>query len=62
MGLLFCVIAIAAMGYLILQTHIEVKAMQKSTHQVQYLRTDDYERMTEELKESLTKDVFDNVQ
>jgi hypothetical protein len=42
---------------------VEVKAMGKSTHQVQYMNipTQDFQKMTEELKEKLNKPYFDNV-
>lgn len=41
---------------------IELKAMQKSTHQVTYVNGGaDYEKLTEELKDKLTKPDFDNV-
>lgn len=39
---------------------IEVKAMQKSTHSIQYVEPK-FEKMTEEVKDILTKDLFENV-
>ena len=41
----------------------EVKAMQKSTHSIQYVSPDStFQRMTDEVKDSLTKDIFENIQ
>ena len=41
---------------------VELRAMQKSTHSVQLIPADQsFQRMTEEVKESLGKDLFDNV-
>lgn len=41
---------------------VELKAMQRSTHQVQYvnLPNQEFEKMTTELKQTLTKDIFEN--
>ena len=41
---------------------IELRAMQKSTHSIQYVPVDSgFQKMSDDLKESLTKDLFDNV-
>jgi len=41
---------------------IEVRAMQKSTHSIQYVPVEPkFETMTDSVKEALTKDLFDNV-
>lgn len=41
----------------------EVKAMQKSTHSIQYVPADqNFQDITKQVKESLEKDLFDNVQ
>lgn len=41
---------------------VELKAMQKSTHSVQFVPADSgFQKMTDELKENLTKDIFDNI-
>lgn len=41
---------------------VELRAMQKSTHSVQLIPADQsFQKMTEEIKESLHKDLFDNV-
>ena len=41
---------------------VELRAMQKSTHSVQLIPADQtFQRMTDEVKESLCKDLFDNV-
>lgn len=43
----------------------EVKAMQKSTHSIQYMPLDtkqqNFEKVTDELKEKLTEDPFGNL-
>lgn len=40
----------------------EVKAMQKSTHSIQFVPAEDkFQTMTDQVKESLNKDLFDNV-
>lgn len=42
---------------------IEVKAMQKSTHSVQFMPADQvFQRVSDEVKESLSKDLFENLQ
>jgi hypothetical protein len=41
---------------------VELRAMQKSTHSVQFVPADQsFQRMTDEVKEALGKDLFDNV-
>jgi hypothetical protein len=41
---------------------IELRSMQKSTHSVQLIPADQaFQKMTEEVKQSLSKDLFDNV-
>lgn len=40
----------------------EVKAFQKSTHQIQFVPAENqFQKITDDIKESLTKDIFDNV-
>lgn len=42
---------------------IELRAMQKSTHSVQFVPADShFQKITEEIKETLNKDPFDNIQ
>lgn len=60
-GLITCAIAVSLVGYLVVQLHIEVKAMKSSTHQVQYVRTDEFDKLTEETKKILEKELFDNI-
>ena len=41
----------------------EVKAMQKSTHSVQFIPAEQsFQRVTEEVRETLSKDLFENLQ
>jgi hypothetical protein len=41
---------------------VELRAMQKSTHSIQYVPVDPkFQGVTDELKEALSKDLFDNV-
>lgn len=42
---------------------IEVKSLQKSTHQVQYVNIgeQDFQKMTDELKTKLTETPYDNI-
>lgn len=43
-------------------TTTELKAMQKSTHSVQFVPAEShFQKMTEEVKETLQKDIFDNL-
>lgn len=60
-GLICCAIAISLIGYLVVQTQIEIKAMSKSTHQIQYVRSDEFDKINEETKKILEKEFFDNV-
>lgn len=40
----------------------ELKAMQKSTHSIQFMPADaGFQKLTEETKTSLTKDIFENL-
>lgn len=42
---------------------VELRAMQKSTHSIQYVPVDStFQKMTDSVKEELSKDLFDNVQ
>jgi hypothetical protein len=42
---------------------VELRAMQRSTHSIQYVPADQgFERVTDSVKEALSKDLFDNVQ
>lgn len=62
-GLIFVAIVqtlcLALAGYCL----IEVKAMQKSTHSVQFVPADNtgFERLTDSVKDSLNKDIFENI-
>jgi hypothetical protein len=42
---------------------VELKAMQKSTHQVQYVNmsSQEFQAFNKDLEEKMTKDVFDNL-
>lgn len=41
---------------------VELRAMQKSTHSIQYVPAEpNFQAMTDELKATLSKDLFDNV-
>jgi len=41
---------------------IELRAMQKATHTIQYMPADQiFQKVTEEVGQTLTKDIFDNV-
>lgn len=40
----------------------ELKAMQKSTHSIQYVPADSaFQKVSEELRETMTKDIFENI-
>jgi len=40
----------------------ELKAMQKSTHSIQYVPADStFQKMTDDVRDSLTKDIFENL-
>lgn len=42
---------------------IELRSMQKATHSIQYVPVDSgFQKVTEEVKETLSKDPFDNIQ
>jgi hypothetical protein len=41
---------------------VELRAMQKSTHSIQYVPVEPkFQGMTDEVKQALSKDLFDNV-
>ena len=41
---------------------VELRAMQKATHSIQYIPADQsFQKVTDAVKESLSKDLFDNV-
>lgn len=43
-------------------TTTELKAMQKSTHSVQFVPADSqFQKMNDEIKDSLQKDIFENL-
>lgn len=62
-AVIFCSVIsiINAVGCLLVWT--EVRAMQKSTHQVQYvnLPNEDFQKMTKDLEDKLTKKFYDNI-
>jgi hypothetical protein len=49
---------------LVIHLLIEVKAMQRSTHKIQFVNplAEEFEQMTEETKTRLTEDPFKNIQ
>lgn len=48
---------------LVVHLFIEVKAMQKSTHSIQYVPvTDAFEKVGQQVKDAMNKDVFENVE
>lgn len=54
--------ALLALGCWVFWLATELKAMQKSTHSIQYVPVDNkFQNITEELKQDLTKDLFENV-
>ncbi len=54
--------ALLALGCWVFWLATELKAMQKSTHSIQYVPADNkFQSMTDSLKEDLTKDLFENV-
>lgn len=61
-GLIACAISVTVLTYLVIQTNIELKAMQKSTHQIQYVRSDEFDKLNETTREKLEKEFFDNIQ
>ena len=56
-------LGVYTIGLTLIVMHIwtELKAMQKSTHSIQYVPATDFETLNEKTKENLTKDLFDNV-
>lgn len=52
---------ILILGTLVFMAWVEVKALQKSTHQVQFVKAGEYEALTEELKEKLQRDPFEPI-
>lgn len=58
---LFCILSILAFGMSLI-AWIEVKALQKSTHSIQYVpASTDFEKVTKDLEEKLNKDMFEAV-
>lgn len=60
-AILFCFLSMVsfAMGLI---AWIEVKAMQKSTHSIQYVPAgNEFEKVTQDLQEKLNKDMFEAV-
>lgn len=58
---LFCILSLFgfAMGLI---AWVEVKAMAKSTHSIQYIPANsDFEKVTKDLEEKLNKDMFEAV-
>jgi hypothetical protein len=54
--------ALVALGAWVFWLATELKAMQKSTHSIQYVPVDDkFQTVTEEVKQAFTKDLFENV-
>ena len=48
---------------LVIHLFIEVKAMQKSTHSIQYVPVSDaFEKVGQNVKDAMNKDVFENVE
>jgi len=48
---------------LVVHLFIEVKAMQKSTHSIQYVPVSDaFEKVGQQVKDAMNKDVFENVE
>lgn len=68
MGLLGATIILTVLniglGALVVSLWIEVKAIQKSTHQVQYVNMPQgaFEAMTDEMREKLQEDPYGNIQ
>ena len=58
---LFCILSVLAFGMSLI-AWIEVKALQKSTHSIQYVpASTDFEKVTKDLEEKLNKDMFEAV-
>lgn len=63
MGVIFfCVASIVVLAAVTTHLFIEVKSLQKSTHQVQFVRSGEFEKLNDELKKKLEADIFDNLQ
>jgi hypothetical protein len=60
-GVLFCILSLFAFAMALI-AWIEVKAMAKSTHSIQYVPAGtDFEKVTKDLEEKLNKDMFEAV-
>jgi hypothetical protein len=58
---LFCLLSIMAFAMALI-AWIEVKALQKSTHSIQYVPAgNEFEKVTQDLQEKLNKDMFEAV-
>jgi CHASE3 domain sensor protein len=58
---LFCLLSLLAFGMGLI-AWIEVKALQKSTHSIQYVPAgQDFEKVTRDLEAKLNKDIFEAV-
>ena len=58
---LFCILSVLAFGMSVI-AWIEVKALQKSTHSIQYVPVNsEFEKVTKDLEEKLNKDMFEAV-
>lgn len=58
----FLSMALVALGAWVFWLATELKAMQKSTHSIQYVPVDGkFQTVTEEVKQAFTKDLFENV-
>lgn len=62
-AVLFSLLGVVLCSVLSIQLLIEVKAMKGSTHQVQFIRSGEFETLNEELKSKLMKnDYMDAIQ
>jgi len=62
--LMFLSMLIIAQGASIFFLWVEVKAMQKSTHSVQYIdptKSEEFMKLNESDEKALNKDLFDNI-
>jgi len=60
-AILFCLLSLVAFAMALI-AWIEVKAMQKSTHSIQYVPAgNDFEKVTKDLEVKLNKDLFEAV-
>jgi hypothetical protein len=60
-AVLFCLLSLMAFAMGLI-AWIEVKALQKSTHSIQYVpATSDFEKVTQDLEAKLNKDMFEAV-